>query len=232
MVNWIKNFKNAFPKTLITLLVITISLFAVYLTINTGGTIWLLLASLAPILLVAGAAIGLEISGKSLAAHLVLFLTAYLSFGNAFVLAILSFDFSSMTFASQFSLELIVEFIVFVYLLLTIVSHLLNGNVGAKYPKTPIVTSAIIAFSYFFIRSGFSVAVLKIAPPVVALIFGGNIFAIMLLLAGVAEIPFVLLDDIFIGNLLSLPVSYFIFTAFGLYLAYGATMGIIKSLKK
>jgi hypothetical protein len=54
----------------------------------------------------------------------------------------------------------------------------------------------------------------------------------MLLLAGVAEIPFVLLDDIFIGNLLSLPVSYFIFTAFGLYLAYGATMGIIKSLKK
>ena len=56
---------------------------------------------------------GLEISGKSLAAHLVLFLTAYLSFGNAFVLAILSFDFSSMTFASQFSLELIVGFIVF-----------------------------------------------------------------------------------------------------------------------
>jgi len=232
MLNWIKNFKTAFPKEIVTIMVVSISVFAVYLSINTGGTIWLLLASLAPIFLVAGAAIGLELSGKSLAAHLVLFLTAYLSFGTAFVNAISSFDFSSMEFASNFPLELIVGFVIFVYLLFMIVSHLLSGNVGAKYTKTPIVTSAIIAFSYFFIRSGFSVAVLKIAPPVVALLFGGNLFAIMLLLAGVAEMPFVLVDNVIKGNLLSQPISYFIFTAFGLYLAYGATMGIIKSLKK
>ena len=230
--NWIKNFKNAFPKELITLLVVAMSLFAVYLDLNLGGTIWVTLASLAPILLVVGAAIALQVSGKSLAAHLVLFLTAYLSFGNAFVLAILSFDFSSMSFASSFGLDLIVGFVIFVYLLLYIVSHLLNGNVGAKYKKTPIYTSALIAFTYFFIRSGFSDAVLKIAPPVVALLFGGQVTAIMLLLAGVAEIPFVLLDNIFVGNFLNQPVSYFIFTAFGLYLFYGATMGIIKSLKK
>ncbi|MCF7931337.1 MAG: hypothetical protein K9L02_07505, partial [Acholeplasmataceae bacterium] len=119
-----------------------------------------------------------------------------------------------------------------VYLLIYILSYVLDGKVGMKYSKTPVVTSAIIAFTYFFIRSGFSVAVLKIVPPVIALLFGADLFAIMLLLAGVADVPFDLLDKILVTGISNEPLSYFIFAAFGLYLAYGASTALIKSFKK
>lgn len=231
MINGIKNFKAALSKQFTTIIVVVIALFAIYISVNTSASIWVFLASLFPILLVASAAIGLQLTDKSLAAHLVLFLTAYLFAGTNFIGILFSSNFTNFALPS-FSINLIVSFVIFVYLLIYILSYVLDGKVNFKYSKTPIVTSAIIAFSYFFIRSGFSVAVLKIAPPVVALLFGGNVFAIMLLLAGVADVPFLLLDKIFVTGFANQPLSYFIFAAFGLYLAYGATMGIIKSFKK
>lgn len=231
MINGIKNFKNVLSKGLTTLIVVVIALFAIYSSVNTGSSIWIFLASLFPILLVASAAIGLQLTDKSLAAHLVLFLTAYLSLGTQFIAALFSSNFAN--FASPtFSLNLIVGFVIFVYLLVYILSYVLDGKVGMKYSKTPVVTSAIIAFTYFFIRSGFSVAVLKILPPVVALLFGADVFAIMLLLAGVADVPFILLNKIFVTDIANEPLSYFIFAAFGLYLAFGASTALIKSFKK
>lgn len=231
MIKGIKNFKTALPKQLTTLIVIVISLFAIYFSTKTNASIWLLLASLFPILLVASAAIGLQLKDKSLAAHLVLFFTAYLSLGTQFISTLFSSDFANFALPS-FSLNLIVGFVIFVYLLIYILSYVLDGKVGMKYSKTPVVTSAIIAFTYFFIRSGFNVAVLKIVPPVIALLFGADLFAIMLLLAGVADVPFDLLDKILVTGISNEPLSYFIFTAFGLYLVYGASTALIKSFKK
>ncbi len=231
MINGIKSFKHVFSKKLTTIFVIVIALFAIYFVVNTGSGIWLFLASLLPIMLVAGAAIGLQLKDKSLAAHLVLFLTAYLSMGTQFIGTLLSSNFTNFALPS-FSLNLIVGFVIFVYLIIYILSYILDGKVGMSYTKSPVVMSAIIAFTYFFIRSGFSVAVLKIVPPVIALLFGANVFAIMLLLAGVADVPFILLDKIFNSGFANEPLSYFIFAAFGLYLAYGASTAIIKSFKK
>jgi len=231
MIKGIKNFKNVMNNQLTTVLVVVIAAFAVYTNVNTNSGIWLLLASLAPILLVAIAAIGLQLSGKSLAAHLVLFLTAYLFVGTTFIATLFSSNFTNFVLPT-FTLELIVGFVIFIYLLIYILSYLLDGKTGMKLGKTPVITAAIIAFSYFFIRSGFSVAVLKIAPPVVALLFGADLFALMLLLAGVADVPFILLDKIFLSGFANQPLSYFIFAAFGIYLAYGASTGIIKALRK
>ncbi len=231
MINGIKNFKTALSKQLTTILVVVIALFAIYFTVNTGSGIWVFLASLFPILLVASAAIGLQLTDRSLAAHLVLFLTAYLFVGTNFIGVLFSSNFTNFVLPT-FTLNMIVGFVIFVYLLIYILSYVLDGKVGMKYSKTPVVTSAIIAFTYFFIRSGFSVAVLKIVPPVVALLFGADLFAIMLLLAGVADVPFTLLDKIFVTGIASEPISYFIFAAFGLYLAFGASTALIKSLKK
>ncbi|MFH0767849.1 MAG: hypothetical protein ABII85_06305 [Bacillota bacterium] len=232
MVNWIKGFKDLFGKDISKLIVTVIALFGVYLTVNTSSGIWILLKTLLPILLIAIAAIGLQFKGKSLAAHLVLILTAYLGTGTAFISTLTSFDFSSMSFGLSFTLDLIVASVIFVYLALFILSHILEGKIVTKFNRTPVVTSAIIAFTYFFFRSGFSVAVLKIAPPVIALLFGSNLFAIMLLLTGVIDVPFDLLDKIFNDSIVNQPISYFLFAAFGIYLAIGASTALFKSLGK
>ncbi|GEM_PF-879450 len=234
MIKWIRNFKKLINENIVKIIVVLAALVAIYYTVDTSSTFLNLLKTLFPILLVAIAAIGLQFKGKSLAAHLVLLMTYYLSAAGTMVYALTSFDFASMSFSGNFSLQMIIGFVFFVYLLIYILSFVLSGNTKSGFKKTAVVTSAIIAFSYFFLRSGFSVAALKLIPPIIALYFGMDLFAIMLLLAGVIDVPFEFLNRIFdnAASLSSQPISYYLFVAFGLYLAYGATLGLIKHLRK
>ncbi|MBN2300541.1 MAG: hypothetical protein JXC31_05075 [Acholeplasmataceae bacterium] len=234
MINSIKKFRDQFDDSMMKVIVVFVSLIAIFYTVSTGSTIWNLFKTLFPVLLVALAAIGLQYKGKSLAAHLVLIMTYYLGAARTMLNALTSFNFASMSFGSGFSIEMIVGFIIFVYLLIYILSFVFNNDTKSEFKKSAVVTSAIIAFTYFFLRSGFNVAVLKLIPPIIALYFGMDLFAIILLLAGVADVPFELLNRIFTqtSTLSSQPISYYIFTAFGLYLAYGATTGIIKAFRK
>ncbi|MCR3906258.1 MAG: hypothetical protein NUK62_04435 [Tenericutes bacterium] len=228
---FIKNFRNLFPRFLTTILVIVIALVAVYFGTSTAGNIWDQLQSFLPILLVAIAAVGLQFHGKSLAAHLVLLITSFLGAGRQFIYVITSFEISSFTFTGTFTLELIISVIIFIYLVLIILSNVLDDQFKVKLESTPVLTAAIIAFIFFFFRSGFTVAVMKILPAIVALLFGSQLFGLVLLLAGVIDVPFDLLDVLFNGNLLAEPISYWIFTAIGIYLVVGAILGILKLRK-
>jgi len=228
---FIRGFKNLFSDSLKTLLIVAIAVFVLINAIGNIGDLALFLASFVPLVLILISAVGLQLKGKILAAHLVLILTVFLGAGRTFIYAITSFDFDSFSFTANFSIEMIIAFIIFIYLFLVVTSYLLVGNTGAHLGKSPVLISATIAFVYFFFRDGFSVAVLKILPPLVALMFGGDIFAIILLLAGVADVPFLLINHILIGTILQQPISYFLFTAFGLYLIYGAIMALLKHPK-
>ena len=225
---FIRGFKNLFSNTVYTIFIVAIAVFSLVNALGNNGELMPFLASFVPLVLILISAVGLQLKGKTLAAHLVLILTVFLGAGRAFIYAITSFDFSTLSFSANFSIELIIAFVIFAYLFLVVASHLLVGKTGAHLGKSPILISATIAFLYFFFRDGFSVAVLKILPPLVALMFGSDFFAIVLLLAGVADVPFILLDHIFLATILQQPISYFLFTAFGLYLIYGAIMGLLK----
>ncbi len=229
--NFLKNFKTLFSET-ITLLIIGIIVLYVLVT-NLGGpdNIWLYLAGLVPLVLVLFAVVGLQLSKKSMAAHLVLLIALFLGAGRALLLALTSFDFSSFSFSATFTLELVINSIIFVYLVLVVLSGLLTNEFKGGLGSSPVVMSAVIAFIFFFFRDGFSGAVLKILPPVVALMFGSPFFAIVLLLAGVADVPFRFLDVVFNGDLLASPISYFLFTAFAFYLIFGAVVGLLKYKK-
>jgi len=229
--NFIKNFKNLLSETVTTLV---IALIAVYVLItNFGGNnnLWLFLAAFVPLILVLFAVLGLQLTKKSMAAHLVLLLTLFLGAGRAFLLAITSFDFGSFSFSATFSLELIINSIIFIYLVLVVLSGLFTNEFKGGLGSSPVVMAAVIAFLFFFFRDGFSGAVLKILPPVVALMFASPFFAIVLLLAGVADVPFRFLDVLFNGEILSSPISYFLFTAFAFYLIFGAIKGLLTYKK-
>ncbi|MBU1142248.1 MAG: hypothetical protein KKH92_01240 [Firmicutes bacterium] len=229
--NFIKNFKSLFSHTITTVIIVIIAAYVLLTNLGGSGNIWLFLAGLIPLLLVLFAVLGLQLSNKSMASHLILLITLFLGAGRALLLALTSFDFSSFSFSGTFTLELIINSIIFIYLALVVLSGLLSGEFKGGLGSSPVVISAVIAFIFFFFRDGFSGAVLKIFPPVVALMFGSPFFAIVLLLAGVADVPFRFLDVVFNGNLLESPISYFLFTAFAFYLIYGAILGLLKYKK-
>lgn len=224
---FIKGFKDLVPGMIQTIIIVLLAGLTVGYALNNNGTIWQTLALVLPVLFVAIAVIGLELKGLHLAAYLVLLITSFLGAGREFVLTITSFDLSSFSFNRTFSLELIINLIVFVYLALMIISYGLSKSSVFKLEGSDVLLTALIAFLFFFFRDGFSTAVLKILPTIVALGFGSKLFAIVLLLAGVIDVPFNLLHIIFNGDLFAQPFYYFIFTAFAIYLIIGAVKGIL-----
>ncbi|MDO9629425.1 MAG: hypothetical protein Q7I99_05940 [Acholeplasmataceae bacterium] len=229
--NFIKNFKNVLSQSVTTLILVLIAVYILFTSLGNTSNIWLFLAGLVPLLLVLFAVLGLQLGKKSMAAHLILLITLFLGAGRAFLLVLTSFDFSSFSFNETFSLELIINVIIFVYLVLIVLSGLLTNEFKGGLGSSPVVMAAIIAFIFFFFRDGFSEAVLKIFPPVVALMFGSPFFAIVLLLAGVADVPFRFLNVLFNGDLFASPISYFLFTAFAFYLIFGAVTSLLKYKK-
>jgi hypothetical protein len=230
MFKWLKGFNRMFTGTLGLAIVIGLSVY----TLVTGygeARLFLMLAGLVPLVLVLLAAIGLALKNLYVAAFLVLLIAVFRDAGRQFIYAITSFDFSSMSFGTALGLEMILQFLIFVFLFLFLVSCFMDGKLRTKMGKSEVYTAMLIAFIFFFFRSGLEVAFMKILPPFVALVFGSPLFAIVLLLAGVAEVPFLFLDKIFENTLSAEPVSYFIFTAFAFYLIYGAIKGILTYKK-
>lgn len=229
--NWIKNFKNVFSPMLTSVIVAVI---AVYTIMQNFGGINLFdrLSNLVPALLIITAVIGMQLKNQSLAAHLILLFTSYLFSGRALVYAITSINFQSLSFGAVWSVELVLNALIFIYLMLYILSFAFDSNTKIKWQKSPVVMSAVIAFIFFFFRDGFSGAVLKIIPPVIALLFGSDLFAIVLLLAGVADVPFNILSRLIESTLFNQPLSYFLFALFALYLIYGAVKAIMAQLNK
>ncbi|MFA5526454.1 MAG: hypothetical protein WC992_06470 [Acholeplasmataceae bacterium] len=228
---WIKKFRNLFSPLVTTLIVAAIAIYT--FTQHLGGSdLYSRLANILPALLVLIAVIGMQLAKQSLAAHLILLFTSYLASGRALIVAITSFDFQTLSFSATWSVPLIINAIIFIYLILYVLSFVFDKQAKFKLESGPVVTSAIIAFIFFFFRDGFSVAVLKIVPAIIALMFGSELFAIVLLLAGVIDVPFDLFGHIANGTLLNQTIGYFLFTAFAFYLIYGAIVGIVSRLQK
>lgn len=228
--NFIKNFKNMLSPVITTLIVSFVSIYT--LTQNLGGNdLFDRLAKFVPAVLVIIAVVGMQLSKQSLAAHLILLFAFYLQSGRDLLLAITSFNFQSFSFGATWTFTLVIQAVIFIYLVLYVLSFILDRKAKFMLQSGPVFVSAMIAFTFFFFRDGFSGAVLKIVPPLIALTFGSDLFAIVLLLAGVIDVPFDFLGIVFDGVLLEQTIGYFMFTAFAFYLIYGAITGIIKHLK-
>lgn len=228
--NFIKRFKNMFSHPVITIIVIILTIYTLYMNIG-GQNIFDRLASLLPVLLVAIAIICLQLKKQSLASHLILLFTSFLQSGKTFIDTLFSFSTSAFSFSMPWTLELIIQAIIFMYLILYVLSFILDGQSKFRLDSSPVLTSVMVAFIFFFFRDGFSEAILKIVPAIIALMFGSELFAIVLLLAGVIDVPFNVLSKLIENTLFNQSLSYYVFAFFAIYLMIGAIKGIIKHIK-
>jgi hypothetical protein len=227
MISWIKNFRNLISTRVGQVIIVILSLLALYISYQNLDVLPLL-SGLVPLIMVLIVVVGFAFQGKLLPAHLIILLAVYRESGSGFINAVSSFDFDSMSFGIDMTLNMVISFVIFTYLLLYVLSYLMDGHFDGKLGKSEVITSAVIAFVFFYFRSGFSEAVVKIIPPVVALMFGSEFFAVLLLLAGVIDVPFTFLDHITQNTLFEQPISYFIFTIFAFYLIFGAVKALLS----
>ena len=109
---FIRGFKNMFSDAIYTILLVAIAVFSLINALGNTSDLMPFLAMFVPLLLILISAVGLQLKGKTLAAHLVLLLTVFLGAGRTFIYAITSFSFESMSFTANFSVEMLIAFII------------------------------------------------------------------------------------------------------------------------
>jgi hypothetical protein len=228
--NSIKNLANTVSRTIRVLILVLLIVYVVINNIGSYGNVLLAFEALAPLALIVTGILFLELKDKEFAAHTALLVGFFLSAGTNFINSLLSFRFSPFGFANPPTFDSFVEIFGFIYLLLMAISLYFTFKSTTKNKRKDLVITAIIAFIFFYLRSGLFIAISKLLLPVISLLFGLPLATILFLAAGVIDVPFDFLDTILNTNLLSIELSYYLFTAFAFYLIFGAVKGILAEL--
>lgn len=230
--NWIKNLASKISELVRLIILVVIVGYLVYTRLIDYGGFLPALQALAPFILVIGGILYLQLHKKEFAAHLALFIGFFLPVGTVFLNSVLSFRFEPLGFAASFPVELFLRLAVFVYLLLMTISLFFTEKPRIRIERKDILLTAIIAFTFFYLRSGIYVAIDKLLLPVISLAFGLPLATIFFLVAGVADVPFSFINRMTEGNLLNIQIGYYLFAFFAFYLIYGAVKGIIQEIRK
>lgn len=228
--NSIKNLSNTVSKPVRVFVLLLLVAYVIFINFGNYAGVLDAFEKLAPLGLIVAGILFLEFNNKEFAAHLALLVGFFLAAGTNFVNSLLSFRFSPFGFADAPTFDSFVEIFGFIYLLLMAISLYFANKSNVKNDRKDLLITAIIAFIFFYLRSGLFVAISKLLLPVISLLFGLPLATIFFLAAGVIDVPFDFIDTILNTPLLSIPISYYLFTAFAFYLIFGAVKGILGEL--
>ena len=230
--NFIKNLASIINQQVRTIVLVVILAYVIFTRLGNTSGFLNALEVYTPLAFIVIGIVYLTLNGKGFAAHLATLGAFFLSTGSSFVNSLLSFRFDPIGFASPLNVESIVDLIAFVYLLLMSISLFLNKEAKAKNDRKDLLLTTIIAGLFFYFRGGFNLVIVKLMLPVISLLFGAPLATILFLAAGVIDVPFDFIDTILNTAILSIPISYWLFSLFAFYLIYGAVKGILGELKK
>ncbi|AUD65427.1 hypothetical protein BK011_06880 [Tenericutes bacterium MZ-XQ] len=229
---FIKRFSSIFNQQVRTIILVAILAYVVFQRLGNTSGFLNALEVYTPLAFVVIGLLYLAIKGKGFAAHLATLAAFFLSTGSSFVNSLLSFRFDPFGFANPLDFGSIIDLVAFLYLLLMSISLFLNKDAKAKNERKDLLLTAIIAGLFFYFRGGFDLVIDKLMLPVISLLFGAPLSTILFLAAGVIDVPFNFVDTILNTPLLSIPISYWLFSLFAFYLIFGAIKGILGELKK
>ncbi len=218
MIAFIKRFKTYFTPSVNLIIVVLIGLMEIVFRASGTRQILVFLGIFIPLIMVAGTAVWLQYKDKTLAAHLVLLFSLYLGYGGRMIRGILSYHVQLETFTTTFDANLIIGFVIFVYLVLHILSLLLTEKVTLRYQDTPVWGIMLLVFVHqYLVLTNPANAIVNLLPALLALVIGASpLAAITLSLALVINIPFGVLTTLFGGFPINTPFQYILFNGFGI----------------
>jgi hypothetical protein len=220
---------NELARLIIFLIIVGYVVFSIF---GNYGTILPTLEAVVPLAIILTGIVYLQFMKKEFAAHFALFVGFFLAVGTNFINSLLSLRFKPFGFAIPLNGESFIQIVAFLYLLLMIISLFLTLKPKAKVTRKDLLFTGIMVGVFFYLRGGIYLSIAKLLLPAISLLFGLPLATILFLLAGVADVPFDFLFRILNQNVLSIPISYYLFSFFAFYLIYGAVKGIIGELKK
>lgn len=197
----IKEFKNRIPHGLQVLLVILISAYTLVFGVSYHGPIFDVIRGLLPVLLIVASAILLTVYRKSLAGHAVLLLGIYVNALTAFANELFDIHFNPFEYSPHFTLTMIIHALIFLYLFLIVLSHFLKGHVKTAPLTGKTVRIGVCLLLFVWVFYGFSSAISLLILPLIGLIFGLKLPALLLMLSVVIDEPFRLIDHAVNGTL-------------------------------
>lgn len=221
---------NVFKGTIGVAITLIISMYTLIFRINYSRDIIQIIVDILPVVLIVIAAILAQIRNKSIVAGVALLFAVYSNVGSAFVSAVLNNS-------SSIGVTMILDFIIFLFLIVYIFVNASNFKATALKSDKGLVTSMAIAFLYFYFRDGFGNALVTVLPALIAFIAGSGLAALLLLLAGVINVPIFVLSYFFDGinavagwNQKILPLV--VYGGVGLYLLITGLLALPKYLKE
>jgi hypothetical protein len=231
MVGFLKGFKNLIPHQVQRIILAVIGLVVLIFELdgNTSDVIDLL-GVLLPIGLILFTVFLLDMKKEHFAAHLVLFVAIFSDSILNMIQTLGSYDFFFKEF-DEFSLSLIIGFVAAVYLLMMIISMILNDGFKVSLGK-PHIFTVLVTSIWIYLCYGFEAAVVLVLTSLIVFGFGCALGGYAILLAPVIVWPLVLINW-FINDITKFISIFNWLIAFSsFYIIYLLVMQALKELRK
>lgn len=231
MLKWVKSFKSVVNEQIQLIVLVVLSLVALYAYVGSARGILGFMQGFLPVLLVLGAIWLLYIKKKYLAAHLVMFLIIFADGLGQFVRWLFSYHFFFKSFQITFDLNLILSLLACAYLIVIILSYVLNDGIHMHVVKPSIILLILVFLLYHYLRDGLYVMLIVGLYVLISLNEDGpELAALLLMLSSVINTPFrilarfidkttqfttvfVWLMDVYALGLIGLSILFFILNA-------------------
>jgi len=231
MVGFLKGFKNLIPLQVQRIILAVIGLVVLIFELdgNTSDVIDLL-GVLLPIGLILFTVFLLDMKKEHFAAHLVLFVAIFSDSILNMIQTLGSYDFFFKEF-DEFSLSLIIGFVAAVYLLMMIISMILNDGFKVSLGK-PHIFTVLVTSIWIYLCYGFEAAVVLVLTSLIVFGFGCALGGYAILLAPVIVWPLVLINW-FINDITKFISIFNWLIAFSsFYIIYLLVIQALKELRK
>jgi len=176
------------------MIIVAIMVYVITLSAVNTNDFLVFIQGVIPLLLLAFAFYILTSKQQLSYVHLILFLFLFSNGVGDWVRMVFSYNFSTQTFTTSFSFQLLMSFLISLYLIAMSISYALNQQYKIVFYQHKVLLPLSLLVVYLYVRFGFGTA-LFVMLPVMFAYFSKEVHALLfVILYVVAQVPFQLIE--------------------------------------
>lgn len=150
-------------------------------------------------------------------AHFILFVLIFSNALGDWVRMFLSFNFSTLSWTTPFSLELLMNFLIALYLMYIIIMSYKNQPITLSFQQHQVIIPILLLTSYLYFRFGFGTTLLFILP--VGLLYTSKAYfaTAILIIYVLSNVPFEVIQTIASGAISFTNIHYWVMVLLAIF---------------
>ncbi len=230
-VQFVKDFKKIIPELIqIMIIGVIVALFVVFQVMNVtrllpiiGG----LLASLS----IAFIVIYLALKKSFLLAYIIIFMVGFANGLRSFFITITSFWMNGFAFFGTFDIQVILSLLICLYLMLMILSHVIQTEFSFKLPKMKMCLVLLLFIGFIYFNHGFGTVVYAGLILLALLNQDKFILPLLFMFYYIINLPLGAIDQIIQGTAEFTSLHYWFMTVFAIVVGTFIVLAFLKSEK-